>query len=52
MLVTGVYLPGGSYLFTWPLLCSLVGLGISSFTFQGQRSHTVLRCAVLAEEGQ
>jgi hypothetical protein len=47
MLVTGVYLPGGSYLFTWPLLCSLVGLGIS-FTFQGQRSYTVLRCAVLA----
>jgi Peptidase family M28 len=47
MLVTSVYLPGGSYLFTWPLLFSIVGLGIS-LTFREQGSHAMRRCVVLA----
>jgi hypothetical protein len=46
MLVTSIYLPGGSYLFTWPLLFSLVGLGLA-FVLQAQKSLTVLHCVVL-----
>lgn len=29
LVLTSLFLPGGSYLFTWPLLFSLIGLGLS-----------------------
>ncbi|MET0646194.1 MAG: M20/M25/M40 family metallo-hydrolase [Pyrinomonadaceae bacterium] len=29
MVLTGLYLPGGSYLFTWPLLFTLVAVGVN-----------------------
>lgn len=40
MVLTSLYLPGASYLFTWPLLFSLVGLG---FIFASRHQKYVLR---------
>jgi hypothetical protein len=47
MLVTSVYLPGGSYLFTWPLLFSMMGLVIV-FARKGPQPHTVQHFAILS----
>jgi hypothetical protein len=47
MVLTSLYLPGASYVFTWPLLFSLVGLG---FLFSSRHQKSVLgkRFAVLS----
>lgn len=39
MVLTSLYLPGASYLFTWPLLFSLVGLG---FIFASKHQKSIL----------
>jgi len=51
MIVSCIYLPGGSYLFTWPLLSSLTGLGIllnlrERFTISGGHLAAILLCSV------
>ncbi|MBW4635040.1 MAG: M28 family metallopeptidase [Iphinoe sp. HA4291-MV1] len=51
MVLTSVYLPGASYLFTWPLLFSLVGLGFifaSRDRDSGRVKHLVVltACAI------
>jgi hypothetical protein len=50
-IATGVWLPGGSYLMAWPLLFSLIGLGITFLTGASQtisaKRFTVLSlCAI------
>jgi Peptidase family M28 len=47
MIATSLYLPGGSYLFTWPLLFSSVGLGLL-FAFRDQPPGSVKVLAPLA----
>jgi hypothetical protein len=47
MISTSLYLPGGSYLFTWPLLFSSMGLGLL-FAFKDQRPGSVKVLAPLA----
>ena len=46
-LVTTLYLPGGSYLFTWPLLFSLIGLVII-LTLKDQESLSLKRFVALS----
>jgi hypothetical protein len=43
--LTAVYLPGGSYLFTWPLLCGLAGLAVLFATRQPEPSPFKLYAA-------
>ena len=45
--LTSVVLPGGSYLFTWPLLFSLLGFGIV-FTLRHQRSDSGKKLVILS----
>ncbi len=47
MVLTSLYLPGASYLFTWPLLFSLVGLGYI-FASRPHKSGSGQRFAVLS----
>ena len=46
MALTSLFLPGGSYLFTWPLLFSLVA-SVLTLTSAGQAANPVLRAIVL-----
>ena len=50
-IATGVLLPGGSYLLAWPLLFSLIGLGVmfmtdASRTISTKSSIVLLLCAI------
>jgi hypothetical protein len=50
MIATAIYLPGGSYLFTWPLLLSLCGLlavFATQTAFTSPRSIAILSLAAL-----
>ena len=47
MILTTLFLPGSSYLFTWPLLFIVVALGVV-FIFKGQGSGSWTRFAVTA----
>jgi len=47
MILTTLFLPGSSYLFTWPLLFTVVALGVV-FIFKDQRSASWTRFAVTA----
>lgn len=51
MVLTSVYLPGASYLFTWPLLFSLVGLGFifadkTRDSAKGKRFAVLTACVI------
>lgn len=50
MVLTSIYLPGASYLFTWPLLFSLVGLGFifasNRDSAKGKRLVMLTACAI------
>jgi len=46
MASTSLFLPGGSYLFTWPLLFSLVASGLT-YTSVGQAASPILHAFVL-----
>ncbi|PWW45504.1 MULTISPECIES: M20/M25/M40 family metallo-hydrolase [Paenibacillus] len=35
-ITTSIFLPGGSYLFVWPLLCSIIGFNVSFYLDKGQ----------------
>ncbi len=45
MLLTSFYLPGGSYLFTWPLMISAVGLAVGLFL--KRRNQSSIAIAIL-----
>lgn len=47
MIATALYLPGGSYIFTWPLLFSLLALGLL-FATRGEQPSAPKRFAILS----
>ena len=46
MWLSGGLLPGGSYLFTWPLLFNLIGLGVLLISPRRAGSLVLLACAI------
>lgn len=48
MLLTGIFLPGGTFLFHWPVLFSLIGLGWMILAPESKKSSSLLHSVVLS----